>query len=392
MSDSIRLGELVALQRGTTYKSARIGESGPVLLGLGTIQRNGGFRDDQLRSYGGESPANLLLYPGDLFLSLKDVTQSADLLGAVARVPTAVDVGRLTQDTVRLDVHGQEISSNYLYWMLRTPQYRSYCREHATGTTNLGLSREDFLSYKIPRPTPDLMVLVELLGALDDKIAANANLALTADAWVRAVFTEMTRKAEAKVVLAQLLTVVKDPVEPYTLSVDTIYVGLEHIPRRLMWLNNCGAATSVTSTKSRFETGDILFGKLRPYFHKVVSASVGGVCSTDVLVVRPVDKRGAGFVLAAVASDEVIQSCTAGSEGTRMPRTSWRDLAGVEVPWPGDAAAAALSEKVSRLRDAAEAHLRENDTLATTRDTLLPQLMSGRMRVKDAEKMAEEVL
>ncbi len=75
-----------------------------------------------------------------------------------------------------------------------------------------------------------------------------------------------------------------------------------------------------------------------------------------------------------------------------MPRTSWRDLAAVEVPWPGDAAAAALSEKVSRLRDAVEAHLRENDTLATTRDTLLPQLMSGRMRVKDAEKMAEEVL
>ena len=392
MSDSIRLGELVALQRGTTYKSARIGESGPVLLGLGTIQRNGGFRDDQLRSYGGESPANLLLYPGDLFLSLKDVTQSADLLGAVARVPTAVDVGRLTQDTVRLDVHGQEISSNYLYWMLRTPQYRSYCREHATGTTNLGLSREDFLSYQIPRPTPDLTVLVELLGALDEKIAANANLVLTADAWVRAVFTDMTRKAEAKVVLARLLTFVKDPVEPNTLSADTIYVGLEHIPRRLMWLNNCGAATSVTSTKSRFETGDILFGKLRPYFHKVVSAPVGGVCSTDVLVVRPADKRGAGFVLAAVASDEVIQSCTAGSEGTRMPRTSWRDLAGVEVPWPGDAAAAALSEKVSRLRDAAEAHLRENDTLATTRDTLLPQLMSGRMRVKDAEKMAEEVL
>ena len=69
------------LVRGTTYKSALLEQPGPVLLGLASIHRDGGFRNDSLRTYGGESPEKLLLRPGDLYVSLKDVTQSGDLLG-----------------------------------------------------------------------------------------------------------------------------------------------------------------------------------------------------------------------------------------------------------------------------------------------------------------------
>lgn len=74
------LGDYYTLQRGKTYKSKLLDQPGPVLLGLASIDRNGGFRDDALRTYGGDSPENLLVYPGDLYVSLKDVTQSGDLL------------------------------------------------------------------------------------------------------------------------------------------------------------------------------------------------------------------------------------------------------------------------------------------------------------------------
>src|SRR4051812_36151426 len=144
MTDTCRLGDIVTIERGTTYKSALLGQPGPVLLGLGTIQRHGGFRPDSLRTYGGDSPAKLLVRPGELYASLKDVTQTADLLGAVAQVPATGEVGRLTQDTVRIDIRNSRISVDYLHWMLRTPQYRDYCKSHATGTTTMGLSREDF--------------------------------------------------------------------------------------------------------------------------------------------------------------------------------------------------------------------------------------------------------
>ena len=77
-ADLGRLGDHVALQRGTTYKSALLDQPGPYLLGLASIERNGGFRRDRLRTYGGDSPEKLLMRPGDLYVSLKDVTQSGD--------------------------------------------------------------------------------------------------------------------------------------------------------------------------------------------------------------------------------------------------------------------------------------------------------------------------
>ena len=112
-----RLGDHFTLQPGTTYQSRLLGEPGPVLLGLASIKRNGGFRTDSLRTYGGDSPDKLLVRPGELYVSLKDVTQSGDLLGAVARMPREHPVGRLTQDTVKLEPRSVDVPLDYLYWL-----------------------------------------------------------------------------------------------------------------------------------------------------------------------------------------------------------------------------------------------------------------------------------
>jgi type I restriction enzyme S subunit len=151
------IGDYVELQRGTTYKSSLKDLPGPYLLGLASILRNGGFRSDKLQTYGGDSPQHMLLTPGDLYVSLKDVTQAADFLGAVARVPPDIRLGRLTQDTVKLIVNTNAITSSYLCWALMTPEYRNYCRSHATGTTNLGLSREDFFAYPLVLPSQHVL-------------------------------------------------------------------------------------------------------------------------------------------------------------------------------------------------------------------------------------------
>ena len=71
----VTLGHFVSLVRGTTYKSAQLGQPGPVLLGLASIRPEGGFRDDNLKTYGGDTPRKLRLTAGDMYVSLKDVTQ-----------------------------------------------------------------------------------------------------------------------------------------------------------------------------------------------------------------------------------------------------------------------------------------------------------------------------
>jgi type I restriction enzyme S subunit len=182
------LNDYFSLQRGKTYESKLLGQPGPVLLGLASIARNGGFRNDSLRTYGGESPENLLLRPGDLYVSLKDVTQSGDLLGSVARVPDTCPVGRLTQDTVKLIPKAHNLPLTYLYWLMRTPQYREYCRSHATGTTNLGLSREDFLSFPAPEPSIEQQEIVVGLDNVERRIEVNVRSNRILDTMARAIF------------------------------------------------------------------------------------------------------------------------------------------------------------------------------------------------------------
>jgi type I restriction enzyme, S subunit len=182
------VGQFVDLQRGTTYRSELLDKPGPVLLGLASIERDGGFRSDKLRTYGGDSPAKLLVYPGDIYVSLKDVTQSGDLLGSVARVPTTIAIGRMTQDTVKLIFKNDLIDRAYLYWVLRSPEYRAFCRSRSMGTTNLSLSRDDFLSFPIPEPSKVRRRLVKVLDDLEAKIALTRRMNQALEAMAQAIF------------------------------------------------------------------------------------------------------------------------------------------------------------------------------------------------------------
>jgi restriction endonuclease S subunit len=183
------VGDYVTLCRGTTYKGSLVGEPGPVLLGLGSIEPGGGFRFGHYKTYGGDCPPELMLAPGDLYAALKGATKDGKMIGSVARVPSSVPSGRLTQDTVKLVFRNPDHDdARYLYWILRTPQYRDYCAGHAMGSAVVALSRRDFLSYPVPPLTARRKQIVVLLEALDDKIELNRRMNETLEAIARAIF------------------------------------------------------------------------------------------------------------------------------------------------------------------------------------------------------------
>lgn len=272
----------------------------------------------------------------------------------------------------------------WVYWLLHQLNFEAF----NSGSAQPSLNRNFLRSIPVAVPSRDEQrAIAEVLGALDDKIAANAAIAASADKMVRGFYDSM---GGVTVRVDEVATSPRLNVDPSSVGSDSLYVGLEHVPRRHMWLNDAGMPTDVSSGKTRFAGRDVLFGKLRPYFHKVVSAPRDGICSTDILVVRAKSPGLSGVLLMALASDSTVEKVVAASEGTRMPRTSWRDLAAVEIKWPAAPIAAKIANQLDSLRDSAVAVLAENRTLAATRDALLPQLMSGRLRVRDAENIAAD--
>jgi type I restriction enzyme, S subunit len=184
----------------------------------------------------------------------------------------------------------------------------------------------------------------------------------------------------------------RESVDPSAAEPNTPYIGLEHMPRGSIALSEWGWVSDIESQKSRFRQGDFLFGKLRPYFHKVGVAAFDGVCSTDILVVVPTARDWYGLVLFHISSAEFINYATLTSTGTRMPRASWQDMAKYPLIMTPQPITQAYNEYIFPVLERIQTNIAESHTLASTRDTLLPKLMSGEVRAINHEANIERNL
>ena len=183
--------------------------------------------------------------------------------------------------------------------------------------------------------------------------------------------------------LGDLVDVVKEGVAPDVSDATTAYVGLEHIARKSIVLSEWSTADQATSQKVAFRNGDILFGKIRPYFHKVALTSIDGISSTDAIVMRPKNPEVTGLVLETVFAERFVAMATASSTGSKMPRADWNVMKRYGVALPGN-----RSNTLSKYQDLFEPiagkiglHVRQNRELIQLRDWLLPLLMNGQVRV-----------
>ena len=164
----------------------------------------------------------------------------------------------------------------------------------------------------------------------------------------------------------------------------TKYIGLEHIEsggtRRLL---GHGLAGEVMSNKTIFERGDILFGKLRPYLRKVVCAEFDGVCSTDILVLRPTKAIEPTFLACLLASPEIAIFSVGESRGLSLPRIKWAQLSSYEFPVPPLAEQRRIVAQLEILGAQSQRARRHLDDvpirLCRTRQSLLAAAFSGRL-------------
>ena len=164
------------------------------------------------------------------------------------------------------------------------------------------------------------------------------------------------------------------------------------MPRHSIALTEWDSAIKVTSNKSVFKAGEILFGKLRPYFHKVGLAPIDGICSTDIVVISSHSKYWSAFILACLSSVEFVNYTDRTSTGTKMPRTSWKIMSEYEICIPPEEVAGAFYGLTRPLIDLVIANIHESRHLHGIRTTLLPKLITGEIRLADTERAVEAVL
>ncbi len=141
------------------------------------------------------------------------------------------------------------------------------------------------------------------------------------------------------------------------------YIGLEHIEQHNLRLTSIGSSKDIESNKFEFKAGQILFGKLRPYFRKVIRPKFDGVCSTDIWVIDTKEENDNAFFFYFLADQRIIDEANNSSEGTRMPRARWDYLEHLKFPIPPVPEQHAIAKILSDLDAKIELNQQMNKTL-----------------------------
>jgi len=244
----------------------------------------------------------------------------------------------------------------------------------------------------IPVLLPELAeqrAIAGLLGALDDKIEANRRLARASQDLARAEYESAIRDNPQRLPLADLVVPVND--RNPAIRRSTPYVGLEHFDGFDLALWNFGVAEDSTSATKVAQSGDLLFGRIRPYFGNVAVVGREAVVAQSVEVLRAKNPEFREVAYLGLSSREFIEIATTLSHGTTMPQVKWNELSRLELSVPTDENILALHKRLLPLFELITSLPREFEYLTCLRDAMLPGLLSGRLRIKDAESMMEDV-
>ena len=138
--------------------------------------------------------------------------------------------------------------------------------------------------------------------------------------------------------LGSVLNRSEETINPAALRGSVNYVGLENISQgsgHLVGDVSIDSPEQIKSLKNVFRSGDILYGKLRPNLNKVWLANRGGICSTDIFVLRPLEQSALSslysFILRSKSFNSQVMNYLTGAQ---LPRVTWDSFVGLSIPLP----------------------------------------------------------
>lgn len=186
------LGGIFKVKHGFAFKGEYFTEEPNVttLVTPGNFAISGGFQDGKRKYYNGPVLAEYILKPGQIVVTMTDLSKESDTLGHAARIPLDSMTWLHNQRVGLLEFNQNvETSPRFIEYLLRSHDYRSWIVGSATGTTvkHTSPSRIEGFVARIPSFRAQVAI-AHILGTLDDKIELNRSINETLEAMARAIF------------------------------------------------------------------------------------------------------------------------------------------------------------------------------------------------------------
>jgi type I restriction enzyme S subunit len=426
----VQLGDLVQIRHGWPFKSEYFSEvltGRPIVVAIGNFQYTGGFRFDSTKTkeYIDEYPAGYELEPGELLLAMTCQTPGGEILGLPARVPadgrTYLHNQRLGRIHLRSPDH---LDLSFFYWCCLSRPFKHHLVSTASGTKILHTSPGRIEAYQLPLPPlPEQRRIAAILGALDDKIELNRKMNRTLEEMAQALFKSWFIDFDGH---DDLVDSEIGPV-PRGWSCRTVEEMAEELETGNRPSGGVGEITEGVPSigaESIDGVGRFDYSKTKyvptEYFKRLRQ---GVIKSRDVLLYKdggkPGDFRphvgmyGDGFPFEQCAlnshvyrlrlkapltqeygyfwfsSGSVMDEMRRLGTGVAIPSLPRRNLLAMKLLVPPGDVIRRFDEFAKPAVGRILANAKESQTLATLRDTLLPKLISGELRVPEAEDLVE---
>ena len=389
------LDQLGSVSRGRSRHRPRDAEflyDGPYpFVQTGDVKRSGLYLRDYEQTYSEAGLSQSKLWPvGTLCITIAANIAETSILDIEACFPDSV-IGFIA-DQEKADTR----FIKYLFDAVLQMRFQSFTQ----GAAQDNLSQAKLLSIRFP--VPELSVqkkIADMLSAYDDLIENNRRRIALLEEAARLLYREWfvhfrfpghghvnvvdgLPKDWGRRALGDVVQLVKKSVKPSDFEEHAIHIGLEHLPRRSFTLAEWEPAEGLVSGKWRFEEGDILFCKIRPYFHKVGFTMRRGLVSSDALVWRVHDEADWPIVLCATSSDHFVAVASKTvREGSKMPRADWNVLREYVIPKPPRTLIMMFNDTTHAIAEQCKTLALHNRSLAEARDLLLPRLINGEIAV-----------
>lgn len=280
----------------------------------------------------------------------------------------------------------ESVNSRFLHYKLLSPQVQYLMQEKAAGSTVPHLNVKDVRNLPLidmpAKPVQD--AIADVLGALDDKITVNDRIIGVSLELGTALFTQS--KGTSKFPISQVASILMGQSPPSrTYNQEQIGIPFYQGNRDFGLRTPSKRVWCTTPTRSA-KPGDVLVSVRAPVGAVNVAAESCGI-GRGVAALRSDSNPHVLFY--SLRADESIWEVYE-SGGTVFGSINKMQLSNLEISWPMEVLPE-LEAKLAAINMRVDQALRESASLAELRDTLLPRLMSGEIRVKDAERAVEEV-
>lgn len=392
----LALSDIISVKHGYAFPGSGFSEndSFPTLLTPGNFQIGGGFREAQAKTFAGDIPQEYRLRSGDLIVTMTDLSKEGATLGLPALVPES----GVYLHNQRVGLVGikdpSRVTAAFLHYFLRGSHYRAHILGTASGSTvrHTSPSRIGAFIANLPK-LDEQRAIAEVLGALDHKIAVNTILARSAVALASATFDRESKKARP-VRLGDVATVVlggtPSRARPGYWSNGTVpwmasgKANEDRILRPTSLITEEALAQSAAKMMPKGATVIAITGATLGQISRLEIEA----CGNQSLVGAWGETTWESAWLNFAIRSELLQLLRAAT-GAAQQHVNKADVKNLMIPWVDERALRAWGRLAGELLERARQADVESHSLIILRDELLPDLMSGRLCVKGAERIVE---